>query len=213
MKKWIDELKKTEKGKILLKFMGYMAFFVFVIILIVVANANQKNDNLEIKNESNIEEKESTSEDSTSENLTYLDKQKKLYEKKYEFNYTVTGELNVTYTGTFDNGTVEGYKETEEELVRYSIEDGVTYKVKLNKKEEYDKLYEGLDANLFDFRQLFDKINSTSAIIDRSKEEKTYTYDGIDGYHIVVTLSDIEIDKIEINNDVLTYTFTFDYNL
>ena len=213
MKKWIDELKKTEKGKILLKFMGYMAFFVFVIILVVVANANQKNDNLEIKNESNIEEKESTSEDSISENLTYLDKQKKLYEGKYEFNYTVTGELNVTYTGTFDNGTVEGYKETEEELVRYSIEDGVTYKVKLNKKEEYDKLYEGLEANLFDFRQLFDKINSTSAIIDRSKEEKTYTYDGIDGYHIVVTLSDIEIDKIEINNDVLTYTFTFDYNL
>ena len=213
MKKWIDELKKKEKGKILLKFMGYMAFFVFVIILVVVANANQKNDNLEIKNESNIEENENTSEESTTENLTYLDKQKKLYEGKYEFNYTVTGELNVTYTGTFDNGTVEGYKETEEELVRYSIEDGVTYKVKLNKKEEYDKLYEGLDANLFDFRQLFDKINSTSAIIDRSKEEKTYTYDGIDGYHIVVTLSDIEIDKIEINNDVLTYTFTFDYNL
>ncbi len=213
MKKWIDELKKTEKGKILLKFMGYMAFFVFVIILVVVANANQKNDNLEIKNESNIEENKNTSEESTTENLTYLDKQKKLYEGKYEFNYTVTGELNVTYTGTFDNGTVEGYKETEEELVRYSIEDGVTYKVKLNKKEEYDKLYEGLDANLFDFRQLFDKINSTSAIIDRSKEEKTYTYDGIDGYHIVVTLSDIEIDKIEINNDVLTYTFTFDYNL
>ena len=213
MKKWIDELKKTEKGKILLKFMGYMAFFVFVIILVVVANANQKNDNLEIKNESNIEENKNTSEESTTENLTYLDKQKKLYEGKYEFNYTVTGELNVTYTGTFDNGTVEGYKETEEELVRYSIEDGVTYKVKLNKKEEYDKLYEGLDANLFDFRQLFDKINSTSAIIDRYKEEKTYTYDGIDGYHIVVTLSDIEIDKIEINNDVLTYTFTFDYNL
>lgn len=213
MKKWIDELKKTEKGRILLKFMGYMAFFVFVLILVVVANANQKNDNLEVNDESNIEEKESTNVESESENLTYLDKQKKLYEGKYEFNYTVTGELNVTYTGTFDNGTVEGYKETEEELVRYSIEEGVTYRVKLNKKEEYDKLYEGLDANLFDFKQLFDKINSTSAIIDRSKEEKTYTYDGIDGYHIVVTLSEIEIDKIEINNDVLTYTLTFDYDL
>lgn len=206
MFKKIKKLRSTERGKVLFKFMLYMIFFAFVVVLAIATGA-AKSPYMNYSGESNEEESmvESRPE------LTYFDKQKRLLFDKYDFTYKITGLMNIEYNGTYDKGTVDGFKETEDDLLRYVIENGKVYTVLLGEKSEYDKLYEGLDATLFEFDDLFMKLNQTSSTISKSSDSKIYHYADLDGRDFLVTTNDESITKINIVDSGILYEFIFKY--
>lgn len=203
MKEKIKKLKETERGRALLKLSRYMIFFLGVILLFVIAGFTGGPRPI-IPNKSNNQEQESLVR-------SYLEKQQMITSGNYHYEFHITGVMNVNYTGTVKDGVVEGYKETSEETIKYQIENGKIYSVKMNQKEEYIELYDGLDENLFDFSQLFGKLNATNTFIDNTVSEKVYTYENIDNYKIVVYTTEAQISKIVIENDELEYEFTFSY--
>lgn len=204
---WIKNLRSTEKGRVLFKFILYMIFFAFVVILVIVSNAI---DTPRTYLESSSSREESKTEETLE--LTYFEKQKKLLEEKYEFTFKISGSKNIQYTGKKDEfGKIEGYKETEENLVRYSIENGKAYLIKLNEKTEYNELYEGLDEKLFDLESLFTKLNMTSSTIEKRENTKTYNYLDVEGKNIRVSTDKTSIQRIEVDDSSLIYELTFKY--
>lgn len=211
MKEKIEKLKETERGKAILKLIGYAVFIVFVLIFIAISGAIGGNNDRVIADESE-ESIESTAESTEVKERTYLEKQEKLINGPYEFVYKITGETEVQYSGKYENGVTEGFKETTSETVKYKIENGTVYSVKLDKQTEYKDLYLGIDADLFDFTKIFDKLNGSSTVIDKSSEIKKYTYKEINGYNYVISLDEEKIVGITVDNETLKYEFTFTYS-
>lgn len=216
IKDWIAEMQKTERGKTILKFSSYMIFFVAVLLFVMIANAtNNSKSTVPSNNENNNVQDvflNNESSDYTTKTLTYLEKQKKLYEGEYDFTYKISGEITLQYSGTYKKGLVTGYKQSSTETVRYKIENGTSYKLLLDSEEIYTDLYLGLDEKLFDLKGVFELLNSKSTIIDRKEEDnKSYTYQNINGYNFIIDLNDTEIKKITIENEVLKYEFSFEY--
>lgn len=208
MIEWFKNLRSTEKGKKFFKLALYMIFLFFVFLICIFANSLPSS---EVQNASSIlvESKEVIIEED--KERTYLEKQQVLTEGKYEFNYKVMGPKEVTYYGSFAGGRVDGLKETDGDLIRYSIEAGIVYIHSFNDKEPYDLLYEGLDPELFDFKNLFAKLNSSSAKIEKTEQEKIYNYESLDEYTYKVITDDDAIEEIDIVGKEANYTFTFDY--
>lgn len=203
----IKELRSTEKGKTLLKFILYMIFLFFVIIICAVGGRN----NPTLSSSSNSSD-EAESGEIVQKELTYFDKQLLLYKGKYKFVYSVTGaNVNIVYTGEYDSGNTSGYKETSEELIRYSIEDNIVYKHNLKSQEPYELLYDGVDEKLFDFKTVFSKLNSSSSQIEKKDEQKIYTYSDLDGYDYVIVTDKYNILSITVSSNVLVSSNTFKY--
>ncbi len=207
MFQWIKDLRSTEKGKILFKFMLYLLFLFFVVILMVVAGA--------MRGPSLNHEREESSEESTSileeKKKTYYEKQVLLYTGKYSFSYEVKlGEKTVTFTGTFEEGSVRGSKETEDELVQYEIEEGTAYQVDLQGRVPLASLYEGMDAEFFDFESVFATLNRTNASIAKDGDKKIYKYT-VEGTEYAVTVASEYICEIVVLRDDQKYTFSFEF--
>lgn len=198
----IEQLKKTERGKSLIKFGWDMLFILFVFILILSSGT------LNSKKETS-KGKESTIESKTE--VSYIDMQKELINGKYEFEYIITGTVNVNYTGNYSNREVTGFRESDDSLIKYHIKDDIIYKNKMGVEEEYSDLYTGLDSTLFNLELLFSKLNSSNVIKNNKEDNRIFTYENVDGYEIVVHLDNEHINKIIIKNTDLAYEFSFTY--
>lgn len=209
MIEWIKELRSTEKGRVLFKFILYMVFFVAVMLLIVITNAvNPPRKQSGNSSESTTPE---SSFEEVKEELTYFEKQEKLHTGHYDFTYQIKGEKIAEYNGEYYNGNVVGYRETEDDLIKYSIENGIVYLNELTGKTEYNDLYLDFCQEFFDLKKLFQKLNSTSSKIEKNGDEKWYKYENIDGYSFVICTSKEGIETIEIYDDSIKYSFSFDY--
>lgn len=196
------ELRKTKKGREIIKLIIYLAFIFIFILLVLITGAYKK--------ERIIYSKESESVESRIE-VTYQDKQKKLYEGKYNFVYNISGAITIKYNGTYDNGTINGFKEDSTGIIKYKISDGNVYSIKMDNEEPYNNLYDGLDTSLFDLKALFDNLNTKSATINEEDNKRSYDYKDVNGYDITVEFDDNYINNIIIKNDSLEYNFTFTY--
>lgn len=207
MKEKYKKLKESPNGKSIIKLGFYFAFLGVVFVLLIIASAMGTSFTDTPRKES-----ESTSKEELEvKSLTYFEKQQVLYEGEYGFTYKVDGDVTVYYTGDYNKGTVDGFKETNDELIRYRIEDGKVYSISLDSKTEYDRLYEGLDEELFDFEKLFAKLNENSVNIQGSGDDKTYNYNNLDGKNYSISTSKTGIDSIIIKDDSKTYDFSFEY--
>ena len=108
----IEQLKKTERGKSLIKFGWDMLFILFVFILILSSGTLNSKKETSKGEESTIESKTEVS---------YIDMQKELINGKYEFEYIITGTVNVNYTGSYSNREVTGFRESDDSLIKYHI--------------------------------------------------------------------------------------------
>lgn len=198
----IEQLKKTERGKSLIKFGWDMLFILFVFILILSSGTLNSKKETSKGEESTIESKTEVS---------YIDMQKELINGKYEFEYIITGTVNVNYTGSYNNREVTGFRESDDSLIKYHIKDDIIYKNKMGVEEEYSDLYTGLDSTLFNLELLFSKLNSSNVIKNNKEDNRIFTYENVDGYEIVVHLDNEHVNKIIIKNTDLAYEFSFTY--
>lgn len=211
MIEWIKNLRSTKRGRAAFKLFLYMIFLGFVLIIVgfgtAANNSKIKSSQSESKEDSNIN---SETEESSIE-LTYLEKQNKLISNNYKFTYTIMGLTEAVFEGEFKDGVVDGIKETDDMLIHYTIENGIIYKNNLKEKQEYTELYNKLDSRLFDFASLFEILNQASSIIEKNSTNKTYNYENINDYYIIVTTTPTEIIEINIKNENIEYNFKFQY--
>lgn len=205
MWKWIKELRKTERGRIKFKLSLYMFFFISVFLLVALTNVfiPPKYDRDQDKqNEEKIEE---------TVELTYFQKQEKLLKNDYDYDYKINGEKPIEFIGESKNGIITGYRESHDSLIKYSIENGLAYRLTMDEKVEYPDFYAGLDEELFNLEKLFNKLNQSSAIIEKSDGKKIYTYNKVDEYLYKIITNEKEIKEINIKNDLIEYVFKYNY--
>lgn len=202
----IKNLRSTEKGKTAFKLSVYMIFFLFVLIIILFAQlAGSKNNNTDPQSS------ESTIESSSKKQTSYIEKQKKLYNGKYDFSYEIEGTTSVTYSGKYSDGKTTGFRISEDGIIQYEIEDGVSYIKEKSERREYSELYLDLHANLFDFKSIFTKLNALSSQIERKETRTTYNYINIDNYDYTIVTNEEYIESITIKNDQIEYKYTFEF--
>lgn len=205
----IKNLRSTEKGRALFKLMLYGIFLSLVFIILFLGNAINKTKHRPI-----IKKEESSEHQESNESVkekTYSEKQAILLNGDYSFIYSIKGSVEANFEGEVKEKRVNGFKETPTSLIRYSIEDGITYKLGLKSKEEYPSLYEGLDESLFDFPSLFETLNQTSATIEKDEYSKKYFYKEVLEYNIEVITNTNFITELLIKNDQIEYNFKFSY--
>lgn len=207
MIEWIRNLRSTEKGKTLFKFILYLIFLFFVVILCLVAGAmgNPYTDG---------QKGESTNEESSileEKTLTYFEKQELLKSGKYEFEYNIhLADEDISFLGDYDAGWVDGYKETTDNLIHFKIEDGITYRMTLSEKVEISDLNGEVDLPLFELDKIFMVLNGTESSIGRDGKYKTYSYTLEDSVYRVTT-DDNCIRKIDIARGEDKYELIFKF--
>ena len=206
MKEKLKKLSETERGKAAIKLSGYMIFLLLVIVLILISGAGQNT-----YTEEESKESQSQSTEENTHETTYLDMQKMLYEGTYKFTYNISGLVNANFEGEKQENKIIGYKETASETIKYEIEDDKVYKVNLNSRTEYTDLYKDLDSELFNFKSLFEKINSKSSTIKKDDIQKEYSYNDIDGYDYKVLIKEQVITNITVTTKDLIYSLEFSY--
>ncbi len=203
----IKKLNSTEKGPTIIRFSLYMLFFLFVIILSIVANSTATP-----KNTAKNSQKESVIEKEKPVNLSFYEKQERLYKDDYEFSYKIIdNETEILYDGYFKDEITEGIKETDDEIVRYTIIEEKVYKIKFDSKEEYVDLYDGLENTFFDFESLFSKLNSSNTTIEKTDTGKKYNYKEIEGYNFEIMTDDNSIVCIKITKENVEYLLKFKF--
>lgn len=178
------------KDNTLLKFIIYMAFLLFVIALIFATGSNKRVTDNQPEPKEIIEEKSE---------ITLKEKEQILISGKYNYEYKINNEtIEITYTGLCEEGICNGFREYDGNITKYNTEEIVP-----------EELYTDLHIEYFNFKDLFDKLNSSSTIINRKEGEVSYKYT-IDNTAITVYTDDEHINKIEIDNEY-TYVFKFTY--
>lgn len=140
--------------------------------------------------------------------------------RDYTFTYTIIkNEEMIKYEGNVKDKIITGYRERQDGIIRYSIEDDIAYENLVNDKKEIQTLYENVDANLLDTTYLYNLIQEIPASNSDILEEKgqtTYEYTAKikeENVRITVITSDVQIQNITIEKDENeTYTLAFDFN-
>lgn len=187
--------KEVDKSKTLVKLGFYMLFLLTVVLLIVTTktgtNVNNGASNSEMTNKK-----------------TYLDKEKELINGKYNYTFTIDDGL-ITYVGVAEDGIRTGKKTIDGAFIQYE-ESEIIYRKDENEKIVYDDLYSGLDVGMFNFKELFERLNAENCMIDRNGDEIIYSYSNISNYDYTITVNSLHIIKIQIDGEH-KYNFVFTY--
>ena len=187
-------MNPVDKSKTLIKFGLYMLFLTVVIGLVITSGATPA------KNRTNDETRETRK--------TYLEKEKELIDGEYNYVFRVDDGL-ITFEGNFKDGIRKGKKKDNDNTIQY--EEGIEiYKVIDNQKEKYEDLYDGLDEQLFDFKSLFDILNSESCLIERNDDQVIYSYTEVLGYDFIITSDSLHIIHLQIDG-LHNYEYEFTY--
>lgn len=160
--------------------------------------------------------KKEQSKPNTKENeeMIYLEKWDLFKTNVYEFTYTITKpEETIKYNGTYKDGIVSGYRERKDGIIKYSIEEDITYENILNEKIAIDTLYENVEASFLNPISIYETIqNVREENIDilEERENTTYTYT-LEDTKIEIVTDAKKITKITITNKTDVYVLDFDY--
>ncbi len=150
--------------------------------------------------------------------LSYTEKLNALALEDYTFLYTIlNGTYKVQFEGQKENNIVTGYKQDENEIIKYQIENQKIYQVLLDKKIETSKLYDNIDASLLDLNYIIGilkQVNENDIIITEEETETSYDYNltkDEEALEITVIEDHDGINKIEITRDNEKYTLQYFY--
>ena len=120
-----NEFLQSKEGNAFVKLVLWLIF----IGVLFFAFAFQKNDNAN-------KPKENKEETKTFKNIENMEND--ILQKSLNYEYIINdNEIITTYNGMKCNNKETWYKETNEGITKYLKEDGKTYKITLNEKEEY----------------------------------------------------------------------------
>lgn len=205
LKKKIKELNSTPRGKAILKLIGWIIFFTVLFIFAFVSSlvAPKKS---EPKEPVKISEKEVT--------LTIYDDLKHLFNSNFEYQYDIvlkeevipletasddskTLETHIYFNGKVNNNIEEGYKETDDGITKYYIDNTGVYEVTINNKVLTTDLYKDLEEKYFNRTELLHILSK----INYDKNENIYSFK-----------SDMIEYQIEVENDLISKIIIIEQN-
>lgn len=151
-------------------------------------------------------------------NLDYYDKLENLEEEDFSFSYTVTKDNEkITYEGNKIKNTITGYRQNRNGIMKYKIEDGITYEIQVDKEVEITTLYENVNASLLDISYILDLLyeNKEENILS-SNGTTTYFYSVVENeepMQIKVTENSTCIENITLTLTNTTYELAFTSNI
>lgn len=220
LKDKIREMKKTDKGKAILKLIRWAIFFFIIFIFIIISSAFSGLGS----NNNNIPSQDKTPNISTPNTPAsqYLkDNELKVLVEKLannSFNYQINIEQDssvyiFTGTKTLDNDT--GYKESSEGIIKYIIDNSGTYKQTTTDKIPINDLYENLNPEYIIWSNLFPFIgNLEYYLIEENNNSYTYHMANLDtDFYLTITnnaITNIKIIKRKTETEnIFKYDFTF----
>lgn len=155
LEKKINELKKTSKGKAILRLIKWCVFFTILFIFLAVVsmtspkNITKPNINNETKEPDATKPIESN-DNWNSETLTIenLNKYQEMLSNIYDYNYEIKiNNLKYAFSGTKTPTEDKGYKESKEGIIKYIIDNTGTYMETTGERILINNLYEEIEEN------------------------------------------------------------------
>ena len=170
-------------------------FITFVFLILGSFEKNVKTPS----NDNNINEEEKI--------ITFGEMKEKLLHNKFEYKYSlyVNGK-NILYYGVKNELNDSGYKEENDKIIRYVIENEKEYQLIMNTKVEVNNLYEDIDKNLIDLNYVFALLDNMNKEIDEVTESLYYSNDEL---NIKIKINSDSIESIDILKGLDSYFLEF----
>lgn len=170
-------------------------FITFVFLILGSFEKNVKTPS----NDNNINEEEKI--------ITFDEMKEKLLHNKFEYKYSlyVNGK-NILYYGVKNELNDSGYKEENDKIIRYVIENEKEYQLIMNTKVEVNNLYEDIDKNFIDLNYVFALLDSMNKEIDEVTESLYYSNDEL---NIKIKINSENIESIDILKGLDSYFLEF----
>lgn len=147
---------------------------------------------------------------------SYDEKFQRLIKADYAFTYEIN--LNneiIKYDGIKYENVINGYRERKDGIIKYIIQDGISYSILLNEKNIITNLYENINSNLLDLNYLYnltknieeDEYNYTENITTNTHEYNLF----LDNENIKITIIENKknIENIIILKDQTKYDLKY----
>lgn len=219
LKQKIKELKKTNKGKAILRLIKWCIFFVILFIFLAIASLmSPKNTSIKKpNNEINKPQEEIPKDNWNEETLTietineYQEKLNNDYDYKYEI--SINKEKYI-FSGTKTNNINKGYKESNTGIIKYSIDSTGTYMETTTEKTLINNLYEGIEENYLNPIYILNIIKELELTRDRECDCIEPVYKANDSKNIYrITTSNQNITGIDITALDFSYIYNLDFKI
>ena len=143
------------------------------------------------------------------ETISYDEIWKNLLNANYEFQYVVTLEdEKIEYNVKVEGKKISGYRENKEGILKYEIEDDISYELVMGERKPLETLYENVNKDYFSLDSLYVLLKDTPV----EEEDLLYTYEMNGNVDIQVLLSkENKIQKITIQEENTVYELNFTY--
>ena len=193
-KDFIKELRKTPRGRALFKLGLWIIFFAFCgLLLLLMSIFAEKKQPVESN-------KQETSVIASLNNLANTN---------YSYNFEVNNENGkVVYHGDKYLDIYYGYRENNENIIKYQLEGEYAYQIIGDYSEPIDTVYQNVNAQYFTIG------NIINMIVDKTyeKTDNNYVYH-MEGITITIQITNNYINSILIEDNGSTYHFTYsNYN-
>ncbi len=134
------------------------------------------------------------------EEYTYIDKWNDLLNGDYQFIYTIRNENEtIKYEGTVSNSVVSGYRERNDGIIKYEIENDIAYTILVEDRIVIDHLYENVNSNFLNLSYLYNvTVNTPENILDAIEENEITSYE----YSFLENEEEVKITVIEDVNQI-----------
>lgn len=221
LRKKINELKKTSKGKAILRLVKWCIFFVILFIFLIVSstitpkNITKPNINNETK-EPNVDNKVENDNNWNSETLSIetLNKYQEKLSNIYDYNYEVTiNNTKYIFSGTKTPTENTGYKENSAGIIKYLIDNTGTYMVTTDNKIPIDNLYEGIEENNLNPIYILNILKELEIVRDKECDCIDEVYKANDSKNIYrINTMNEEITRISITALDFSYLYTMSFD-
>lgn len=192
---------QTNRGKSVIK-LGAWIIFIVIILVLSVFGKDDNYDNV-------IDDSQNETEEVIYEFVNYSDMQKELLKNNYEYEYIIKSNDNIIIFNGVKDGTNEmGYKEDNNGIIKYYIDNLGVKQVILNDMVELNTLYDNIDSSFLDLEILFNNLNDYLYNIEKNENKRTITYDK-EGFSVIVKTDLNNIKNINIINNEVTYELKF----
>ena len=190
---WIAKTWNTPRGRASLKLALYGLLVITVLLLIIVKGSPEQQVYHAVYSEKTYE-------------VSLEDRLEKLKENNFEFNYTIIIDGNKTlFYGQKKKNLESGYKEDNNGILHYLMENDSFYKIGLNGREPISNVYEGFNLNYLNLNFLISSLEGK----EYTKENKVYTYNLDNQVVVAITTEGANIANIHIQEATNTYDLDF----
>jgi len=189
-------MKKNSKGKAILKLIRWSIFFLIIIIFCIISSIITSNRPLEKENINKPTVENPIKKEDNLKDLNYY--LTKIKESNISYIYKIKNENeSYTFKGAKNSNIEEGYKESNNGIIKYHIENDMIYQDIMGERNLITNLYEDLEENYLNITKLINILLP----LNFTQNETNYSYnDNNLNYQIIVTNDFISNIKITKNN-------------